>query len=80
MSLGDLTAARQFYAKALDQGVPEAALKLGQTYDPAVFADKNVQGLKPDPAMAMKYYLQAQASGVADAQHAISGLEAWMQR
>jgi hypothetical protein len=80
MSLGDLTAARQFYEKALDEGAPEAALKLGQTYDPAIFAEKNVQGLKPDPSMAMKYYLQAQTAGVADAPEAISGLEAWMQK
>jgi hypothetical protein len=80
MSLGDLTAARQFYARALDEGVSEAALRLGQTYDPAVFAEKNVQGLKPDPSLAMKYYLQAKASGVADAERSISGLEAWMQR
>jgi hypothetical protein len=80
MDLGDLTAARQFYAKALDEGVSEAALKLGQTYDPSVFAEKNVQGLKPDPSMAMKYYLQAQASGVADAAQSITSLDAWMQK
>jgi hypothetical protein len=80
MSLGDLTAARQFYEKALGEGVPEAALKLGQTYDPALFAEKNVQGLTPDPSMAMKYYLQAQTSGVADATRSINGLEAWMQK
>jgi hypothetical protein len=80
MGLGDLTAARQFYSKALDQGVVEAAFKLGQTYDPAVFAEKNVQGLKPDPSMAMKYYLQAQASGVTEAAQSISGLESWMQQ
>src|SRR5207248_10541263 len=59
MGLGELIAARQFYAKALDRGLSQAALKLGQTYDPAVFADKNGQALKPDPAMAMKYSLQA---------------------
>ncbi len=80
MGLGELAAARQFYARALERGVSEAALKLGETYDPAIFADKNVQGMKPDPAMAMKYYLQAQASGVAEARQSIEHLEAWMQR
>jgi hypothetical protein len=80
MGLGDLSAARQFYAKALDQGLTEAALKLGKTYDPMVFEEKNVQGMKPDPSMAMKYYLQAQASGVGGAAEAISTLDSWMQR
>jgi TPR repeat protein len=80
MGLGDLSAARQFYAKALDQGLTEAALKLGKTYDPMVFEEKNVQGMKPDASMAMKYYLQAQASGVGGAAEAISTLDTWMQR
>ncbi len=80
MGLGDLTSARQFYAKALEQGVTEAAFKLGQTYDPSVFAEKNVQGLKPDPALAMKFYLQAQASGIPDASQSINGLQSWMQK
>lgn len=80
MGLGDLSAARQFYAKALDQGLTEAALKLGKTYDPMVFEEKNVQGMKPDASTAMKYYLQAQASGVGGAAEAISTLDSWMQR
>jgi hypothetical protein len=80
MDLGEISAARQFYAKALDGGAAEAAFRLGQTFDPAIFAEKNVQGLKPDPSLAMKYYLQAQASGVTQATQAIASLEAWMKQ
>ena len=37
-------------------------------------------GLKPDPALAMKFYLQAQASGIPDASQSINGLQSWMQK
>lgn len=76
MELGDLPAARQFFAKALELGEPKAAWKLGQTYDPAVFAEKKVVGLAPEPELALKYYLQAQAAGVTEAEAAVSGIKA----
>lgn len=80
LGLGDFTAARAFFSKARELGNREASLRLGQTYDPLVFRDKNVQGLKPDPAMALKYYLEARTAGIADADTAIAGLETWMKQ
>ncbi len=80
LELGDLSAARTFFSKARDLGNREASLRLGKTYDPVVFSDKNVQGLKPDPAMALKYYLEARTAGIADAENAITGLETWMKK
>ena len=76
MELGDLPAARQFYSKALELGEQKAAWKLGQTYDPAVFAEKKVVGLAPEPKLALKYYLQAQAAGVKEADTAVSAIKA----
>ena len=80
LSLGDFSAARAFFSKARDLGNREASLRLGQTYDPVVFRDKNVQGLKPDPAMALKYYLEARTAGINDADTAITGLESWLKK
>lgn len=74
METGDVVAARAFYAKALALGAPEAALHLGKTYDPAVFLAKQVQGIKPDPAMAKRYYQQAAAAGVVEAKTALAEL------
>jgi hypothetical protein len=80
MSMGDPAGARQFYLKALNLGDKQAALKVGQTYDPTVFAEMNVQGLKPDPQLALRYYLEARTAGDPEAETSISGLDSWMQR
>ena len=80
VGLGDFTAARSFFSKARELGNREASLRLGQTYDPVVFRDKNVQGLKPDPALALKYYLEARTGGIEDANNAITGLESWLKQ
>jgi hypothetical protein len=80
VDLGDFTAARAFFSKARDLGNREASLRLGQTYDPVVFREKNVQGLKPDPKLALKYYLEARTAGIEDADNAITGLETWLKQ
>ncbi len=78
--VGDFAAARAFFSRARDLGDREASLRLGKTYDPVVFRDRNVQGLKPEPAMALKYYLEARTAGIEDADNAINGLETWLKQ
>jgi hypothetical protein len=78
--IGDFAAARAFFSRARDLGDHEASLRLGKTYDPVVFRDRNVQGLKPEPAMALKYYLEARTAGIEDADNAINGLETWLKQ
>ncbi len=80
LDIGDFTAARAFFRRARDLGDREASLRLGKTYDPVVFREKNVQGLKPDPTMALKYYLEARTAGIEDADTAINGLESWLKQ
>jgi hypothetical protein len=80
LGVGDFTAARAFFSRARELGNREASLRLGQTYDPIVFRDRNVQGLKPDPTMALKYYLEARTAGIEDADTAINGLESWLKQ
>ena len=80
MNMGDPAGARQFSLKALDLGDKQAALKIGQTYDPALYAEMNVQGIKPDPTLALQYYMEARNAGDPEAQSSITGLENWMER
>ena len=80
LGVGDFTAARAFYSRARELGDREASLRLGQTYDPVVFSEKNVQGLKPDPQKALQYYLEARTAGITDADDAINGLESWLKQ
>lgn len=80
MTMGDPAGARQFYLKALNLGDKQAALKVGQTYDPTVYSEMNVQGLKPDPQLALRYYLEARTAGDPEAETAIAGLDSWMQK
>ena len=80
MTMGDPAGARQFYLKAMTLGDKHATLKIGQTYDPTVYSEMNVQGLKPDPQLALRYYLEARTSGDPEAETAITGLDSWMQR
>lgn len=72
---GDLGMARQFYERAFAQGSAEAAIGMGKTYDPTVYAELEVHGLKPDPALAMEWYTRASAAGNADADKAIEALK-----
>jgi hypothetical protein len=80
LGVGDFTAARAFFTRARELGNREASLRLGQTYDPVVFSERNVQGLKPDPRKALEYYLEARTAGITDADDAINGLESWLKQ
>ena len=72
---GDIGMARRFYERAFAQGSMEAAIGAGKTYDPAVYAELKVHGLKPDPVRAMEWYMRASAAGNTDAAAAIEALK-----
>ena len=55
---GDLPAARRAFAKAMDTGLPEAALALGNTFDPVSLAKVGLKD-KGDPAAARRWYRRA---------------------
>jgi TPR repeat protein len=76
---GDLAVARQFYERAYAQGAAAGAMGVGKTYDPVVFAELNVQGIAPDPAKAMEWYLRAEGQGAPDAASAMEALQALKQ-
>jgi len=74
MQLGDIVSARAFYVRALEANRPGAALRLGSTFDPLIYRRMGVQGLKPDPKVALEWYLAAAEAGNADARRAYDAL------
>jgi hypothetical protein len=64
---GDLIAARLLLRRAAEAGSAEAALALGETFDPVVFQRLHVIGIEPDAARAQKWYQRAAELGSAAA-------------
>ncbi len=71
---GDIAGARLLLTRALKAGDARAAFALAETYDPVVLARWRVRGIKPDAALARRYYEQALAGGLGDAQARIAAL------
>lgn len=64
---GNVAAARDFYERAADAGLPEAAIRLATTYDPAELQRFQAQGIVPDRALARKWYERARELGAPEA-------------
>ena len=60
---GDLAAARMFYERAAGAGHGQAALHLGETYDPAFLARTGLIGARGDAAVAAYWYRRARELG-----------------
>ena len=71
---GDVAAARLALQRAAEAGDPDAALTLGQTYDPFVLAELGVYGIAADREAARTWYKKAQALGVVEAAHRLEQL------
>lgn len=61
--LGDIVSARQLYKHAFQQGNRKAAARIGTTYDPRIFAQLGVRGLRPDSKLALDWYNKAVGAG-----------------
>lgn len=75
MKLGDIISARALYVRVLETDQTSAALRLGSTYDPLVFQQMGVHGLRPDADTAMKWYLTSAEAGNDDARRAYAALK-----
>lgn len=73
---GDIASARLFYERAASVGEARAAVKLGETFDPASLRRLNLRGDRADPAMAMFWYRRARNLGASDAGSRLIRLEA----
>jgi hypothetical protein len=76
---GDLASARLFYQRAAEAGNGQAALRLGNTYDPAFLerAQLRVQG---DRALALFWYQRARELGAGDAEILLKGAQTQSER
>ena len=71
---GDISTARLLYQRAADAGLPEAALAMGLTYDPAELARRGVKGMQGDVEAARKWYQRAGEMGAAGAAERLARL------
>jgi hypothetical protein len=64
---GDLAAARLVLRRAADAGDARAAMRIAETYDPAILEKLGVHGVVPDLAMARGWYEKAKQFGATEA-------------
>ena len=64
---GNVAAARDFFERAAEAGLPAAALRLAASYDPTELQGMQVQGVVADRALARKWYERARELGAPEA-------------
>jgi len=64
---GDVASARLLYERAASVGEARAAVKLGETFDPAFLSRLNPRGERADSDMAVFWYRRARDLGASDA-------------
>src|SRR5512132_865785 len=67
IAAGDVVTARAVFQRAAEAGDADAAVALGGTYDPIVFAKLGVAGLGADVEKARTWYQKAESLGSAEA-------------
>jgi hypothetical protein len=72
--VGDIASARLFYERAADAGDGQAALRLGETYDPVFLERAKLRAIKGDRAAAVFWYRRARELGVAEAEILLMGI------
>jgi hypothetical protein len=74
-SKGDVVAARLFYERAANAGEGQAALRLGETFDPVFLDQARLRGARGDLSTALSWYRRARDLGVAEAEILLKSLE-----
>jgi hypothetical protein len=72
---GDVLSARLFYERAADAGSGQAALRAGETFDPAFLGLNRLVGLQGEPAEAARWYRRARDLGETAADPLLTGLK-----
>ena len=73
---GEVLVARYHYAQAADAGDAEAAIRMGETFDPAFCTLERPCRVRADPAAARFWYRRALVLGAAQAKQRLDYLEA----
>jgi hypothetical protein len=71
---GDIASARLFYERAADAGDAQAALDLGNSFNPAFLERLGVLGIRGDVVAAARWYRRARTLGAPDAARALQTL------
>ena len=71
---GDIASGRLFYQRAAEAGNGQAALRLGNTYDPA-FLERAQLRVHGDRALALFWYQRARELGAGDAEILLNGAQ-----
>jgi hypothetical protein len=75
LRLGNILVARQFYLRAAENGLSEAAFAFAESYDPNELAKvKIVAGVEADAALAKRWYERAMQLGFPEAAERLSEL------
>ena len=73
---GNVYAARKYFERGVEAGLPESAVALAATYDPAELPKLPVIGLRPDVQAARTWYEKARELGAPEAAERLRRLEA----
>lgn len=73
---GDVTSARLFYERAADAPDAQAALRLGESYDPAFLASARLKRASGDVSLAAQWYQRAAELGASEADTLLRALAA----
>jgi TPR repeat protein len=65
---GNITIARQYFARAADLGLPMAALRMAEAHDPHELERANVHGPRPNISVARQWYQRAAQLGIPEAE------------
>jgi hypothetical protein len=79
LSTGDIASGRLFYQRAAEAGNGQAALRLGNTYDPA-FLERAQLRVHGDRALALFWYQRARELGASEAEILLRGAQAQSER
>jgi hypothetical protein len=71
---GSIVLAREFFRRAAEAGLPQGAIRLAATYDPAELSRMQAQGVVPDRAEARKWYERARELGAPEAEERLARL------
>jgi hypothetical protein len=74
LKIGNIVAARKFFALAAEAGLPNSMVELGATYDPNELGKLGAYGPQPDVEAAQRWYRKAHQLGAADAEERLRRL------
>jgi hypothetical protein len=75
-SSGDVASARLFYGRAANAGDGQAALRLGETFDPVFLEHAHLRSARGDLSAALSWYRRARDMGIGEAAVLLDSLEA----